>query len=527
MGLPIDRTRSSRVETLSTWQERLEERTNKTLFWLFVLTVFYVYYGFVSPALTKGRIEEVSRAREVLETITGQFKSLSTRYSVFVGPPTNGPRQPGSDIGLFTDKLIPETRKQELTDRERELLDMLDRDMRRLSDLYNDHIRAHRPLLTNVDTDELLRTHTRRFRKALGTVITAGSEKGGDNTSVLNSDSTQADQIEDREAAIELEQFLVGGNSHLNIPNDPVYNLDKLIELEAVINDLTSLSESKTNEDYTLADKARAALSQAKQGEEIRIGDTITRTFQAYQGLSEYTALNKEKAKQDYVLTISTRSYLYITRLLNPPFKVTTVADLSHLEIFADAEIDRMSAEYRSPNLKVPFTDATIDRDIVLATGPILMMVLLHLLSSYVSRSRSLIKEIHNDSSTELNEADYQKLGPPNMFSFGSAAESDNPLQHATPNKFSRIAIPLRKTIAVAFARALPVLVPLSVIGTLFYDLISNRSHSGMMQHILWLILIGSTLFMSVETYLIIRMLSPHQRNTPIKAEPEPRTTSS
>src|SRR4051812_39694240 len=89
---------SKRGEILLRWQENLDERINKTLFWLFILTVFYVYYGLVSPVVIKGRIERMKSAVEVLDTITNQFNSLSKRYSVFVSPPSNAPSQSASDM---------------------------------------------------------------------------------------------------------------------------------------------------------------------------------------------------------------------------------------------------------------------------------------------------------------------------------------------------------------------------------------------------------------------------------------------
>jgi len=495
-----------RAEALLRWQENLDEKINKTLFWLLILTVFYVYYGLVSPEITRGRIERMKSSIEALDTITAQFNGLSARYSFFVSPPPNAPPQSASDIGLFIDKLIPAIRSQQLTEREQIRLNTLDEDMKTLSALYNDHLRIHllAPITADAEPNDLLKTHLHNFRRALGTIITAESTGNKQSANPVKIDSDQDNQLLDEEAALSLQRSLTGGNSHLIIPNDPVYDLESLAKLEKVINNLNALAND--NEDYTLADKARQALFSAEQGGEIRIGDTVTRSLPAYQDLARYTALNDEKFKKN-PQGIGTSSYVEITSLLNPPFKVTTVADLSRLKAFADAESDRLSAEYNAPNLKIPFTEATIDRDIVLAAGPFLMVFLLHLLSSYLKRGRRLAEEIYTDGGSGLHDTDYYRLGPHNILRISITSFPHTPADQSG-GAWERFAMLLSLIIQFILIRVTPILVPASIIATLLYDLINTHRHSGRLQLILWPVLALSVVLMTTETYLTLNILS-------------------
>ena len=498
-----------RGDVLLRWQENLDERINKTLFWIFILTVFYVYYGLVSPVVIKGRIERMKSAVEVLDTITNQFNSLSKRYSVFVSPPSNAPSQSASDMGLFIDKLIPAIRTQQLTKSERARVELLEADMKVLSKLYNNHIRVHQSSVGSDgdETNEFLKPYLRNFRRALGTIVTAESTGERQSNDPVKTDNVEGDQLEDEEAAIFLQSAVSGGDIHLIVPNDPVYDLESLAKLEDVIKDLNALSSSKENEDYTLADKARQALFSVDQGGEIQIGDTLTRTFPAYRNLSKYTALNDEEIKKKYPLGLSTSSYKEIANLLNPPFKVNTVTDLSRLKAFASIESDRLSAEYRAPNLKVPFTDATIDRDIVLAAGPFFMVFLLHLLNSYMCRRRNLIEEIRKDASGSLRDSDYQRLGPRSILgtiNTGKVSGSAKRLGR-TLGDFAGLS---SFTIQFILIRVAPVLIPISIIMTLLYNLLNTQRQSSQLQSVLWLSFVASSLLMTAEMYVILKLLS-------------------
>src|SRR5437660_8758781 len=125
-----DAAQAKRADLLLSWQATCDERINKLLILLLIVTLFYLYYGFISPQVTNSRLEKMKLAKADLDPIIVQFLSLRNRYIDFAKPPANAP--PG--MGVFIDKIIPSIKPQ-ATGKEAALLDRLNGDMETLSRL--------------------------------------------------------------------------------------------------------------------------------------------------------------------------------------------------------------------------------------------------------------------------------------------------------------------------------------------------------------------------------------------------------
>jgi hypothetical protein len=507
---PMDKeAQARRADVLLAWQTTCDSRINKLLIMILIVTLFYLYYGLISPQLTKARFERINLAKADLEPIIDQFQTLRNRYIYLVNPPANALAIAASDMGVFTDKIIPAIRKQKLTDVEISLVARLNNDMETLSNLHKAHVNSH-PANSAAFGDysaEQLRLQLREFRRALGTIVAIGPGVEPDALQQENTRrSNEAEDVRDLQAALDLQRLLSGGKTHFDVRNDPVNDLNRLRELETVIRDLRALANDANSEDRGLADKARDGLESDPSGRrDIQMGDTITRTFPAYQGLSEYTELN---AALKYSHGTDIGSYAQIRDLLNPPFEVSSIADLRKLKQFADSETDRISAEQRAPMLSIPFINASIDRDVVLAITPLFVVLLLHLLAGNVDRSLGLTKALDEDETNSVARKDYSELAPYHLVTFARRQPRPEQDRRSMRGILSWVARSLRTLVDLLLAKALPFLVPLLFGITFLVDLFSSQRASIMAPFsVLSIMFLVSTVLMVAESATIYSLL--------------------
>ena len=507
-----NQAQARRADVLLAWQATCDSRINKLLAMTLIVTVFYLYYGLVSPQLTKARFERMNLAKADLDPIIDQFLILRNRYIYLVSPPANAPVIAASDMGVFTDKIIPAIKKQNLTNAEISLVSRLNSDMEALSGLHKIHANFH-PTNSGAFGDysaEQLRQQLREFRRALGTIMTIGSEVEPEQIEGTKRRMNEADELKDFQAALDLQRLLSGGKSHFDVRNDPVNDLNRLRELEQAIKDLKALANDPNSEDRVLADKAREGLESDSLGRDIRMGDTVTSTFPAYQGLSEYTELT---ADLRYSHGTDIGAYTKIRDLFNPPFEVSTIADLRRLKRFADSETDRIAAEQRAPMLSLPFINASIDRDVVLAITPLFVVLLLHLLAGNVERSLRLTKALDEDETNSVARKDYSELAPYHLMTFARRPQFSEDYTQPLHWTLSRATYRLRTLVDLLLAKALPVLVPLLFVVTFLVDLLSSQRPSPMAaSSVLWIMFIVSTLLMVAESAMIFSLLHSQRK---------------
>jgi hypothetical protein len=503
---PFNTSQARRADVLLAWQTTCDDRINKLLVLILTITLFYVYYGIVSPSVAKARLDAMNGAKADLDPIIEQFQQLRNRYIDFVSPVTTDAPHDASNMGLFVDKIIPAIHTQDPTKKELHLLRRLNNDMAILSRLHKLHFQVH-PTVSGQPEDhsgEQFRLQLSYFRRALG-IILSGDSNVDNNLSEASRLRRNGPEVQDVQAALDLRRFLSGGRTHIDAPNDPVNNLERLRELETAIQGLIEL-ENDPSEDRLLADKARDALSlDARAAESIRVGDTITRSFPAYQGLAKYAQMNIEERALRYSGGTDIGAYRRISELLNPPFEVVTIADLQKMKWFADSETDRMSAEQRAPMLHIPFLNVSIDRNVVLLVTPTFLVLLLHLLASNVQRSFNLTRELHNDQTNSLKKSDYSQFAPYHLLMVApeAAGESTN----AAMPVWRQLALTIRRSIGFVFAQAVPLLVPLSVILTFLVSVRVTRTTSRLTSFIFWSLYALTSVVILAESVIIFRLL--------------------
>lgn len=285
---------------------------------------------------------------------------------------------------------------------EREDVGMLKKNMNNLTALYREHRNRHPQMAvsTGAPSGETARLQIQSFRRAIGTLLSVAPQNE------LNPGRNVQEQ--DRQAASDLQALLVGGDLHLDVVDDPVNDLEKLITLESVINDFKKLEIRSEN--WTLCDRARLALSLSAP---VRLGDTLTQSFRPYTVLAEYTSLQEPlKFAPEYGL----HSYEKIQKFVGAPFKPRTISDLNRLTTFVDSVADQTMADTQSPNITIPLIDMKIDRMIILVATPIFLLVLFRLMAYYAKRSSELVNKISdvvaNASPKPGYKADYQRCAP-------------------------------------------------------------------------------------------------------------------
>lgn len=495
-----------RADVLLSWQATCDSRSNKLLVMTLIVTVFYLYYGLISPALSKARLDRINLAKGDLDRILDQFQTLRNRYIYLVNPPANTPVIAGSDMGFFTDKLIPAIRNQNLEPSETLIVANLENDMVTLSKLNNLHATSH-PAIAVAPADfaaDEFREQLRQFRRALGTVVTAesGLMNAPDRSNVGK--PYEQDNIDDVQAVLDIQRLLGGGKAHFDVRNDPVNDLSRLMELESAIRDLKKLANDK-NADRTLADKARESLESDASEHDIRMGDTLTKTFPAYDGLQVYTEMSTPLQLSG---TTDIGSYARIRDLLNPPFEVSNIADLRRLKQFADLEADRISADQRAPTLNLPFINASIDRDVVLAVTPFFVFLLLHLLAGNVQRSLRLTEALDKDQTISVASGDYSDLGPYHLITF---ANDHYPATYGVQpdTKVNRFYSRARNRIDFLFSRATPLFVAIVFIVTFVYDLFfSERFSTSTASIVLGILFLASAVLIVAESAFLLSLLS-------------------
>ena len=519
-----DAAQAKRADLLQSWQATCDERINKLLILLLIVTLFYLYYGFISPQVTNSRLEKMKLAKADLDPIIVQFLSLRNRYIDFAKPPANAPPVAGSDMGVFIDKIIPSI-KSLTTAKEAALLDRLNGDMETLSRLNKTYIEYHPGQSVPGDYPAgQAQVQLRAFRRSLGRLLMPNSDSEEESPQQEKQTSSHVpDDLKDIQAALDLQRLLSGGRAHFDVPNDPVNDLNLLQSLETAILDLRDLENDPNSEDRLLADKAREALETIG----IPIGDTITRTFPAYRKLANYTELNDQSRPLKYSGGTDIASYKKIRDLLNPPFDVSTISDLKQLKEFADSETDRMSAEQRAPMLAVPFVNASIDRDVVLAITPLFAVLLLHMLSGNIDRSSQLTKELDQDPTNRVQKGDYSRLAPYHLLTFTQHRSAPKPEHPWSVRRLFYPAYRIRTLIGFLLAKAMPIVVAIVFIGTFGVDLISSQRRSTFAGDLaLWTMFVISAVLILAESVVIFSLLRKQHKDLRAAASAAPEGES-
>jgi hypothetical protein len=401
--LSSDVSRTVHLETLISWQLEYDRKIDRLVFLLLAASLFYIYYGFLSPLIMRDRLESFEAARRELEDITVDFERLRERYSLLVLPTQIAPLDITNEIRVFDQNVLAELEKRsalpntDISEEDRDAIRLLRESTATLSDLYRVHYREHPPLRDVISDmpDDIMREQLMNFRKALG-VLVAPSDRERSPLLQLEQDSR---------ATWALYEILAGRSSHTSMEDDPVNNLEHLAKLETVASNLKAIEKSPAN--WSLCEIARAAINERikrgeiSQQEAPRLGDTLTQTFKPHRILAEYTRLSGNHGR-----------YRRIEEILGAPFQSRTVLDLHRLRQHADQLIDKTASEASSPALEVPLIDATIDRLTVLGALPIMLVLLLHIMSTYINRRNLIAQKIESQSPREQ----YLRLAPRSFY---------------------------------------------------------------------------------------------------------------
>jgi hypothetical protein len=405
MGTTPASRRSPGWDPYAAWYQHSIDRLDRLIVIVLVVALAYAYYAVISPALSRERIRALQNATHDLDRLIDQFQHLRDRYSDLVEPQESSSLDTGQATRLFEQNILPAIRGRRettLSDEERRQLAAVEVSVRTISELYRDHYDKHpRSYIETKAADTALIAQLREYRHAMGILLAdqAAPSSEPDVTAQLNATSTL--------------QRLVGGiRLHEAFPSDPVNDLHHLAQLESVIIQLRGF-ETKS-ENWSLSEKARLALPDSGG---IRLGDTLTQSFSPYAALSEYTDLQEELA---FSGSRSVADYQEIQNFIGPTFPVRTISDLKKLNTFAEQELDRAAADARSRVMIIPFTSIALDRLIVLAIVPFLMVVLFHLIASYASSTRRIARKI--EAATPISKADLAHFAPGAIlrFAFGS-----------------------------------------------------------------------------------------------------------
>jgi len=402
-----------KLETYIQWQKVAEEKTSRILVLILIITTLYAYYALLSPLISNRRIDKIRVAKGDLVHIISQFENLSKIYYQFVVLP---PKEVTQHMGIFQDQIIP-TVKSEIrkvnSDQKNEQLQLLNElaeNMKTLTDLYNIYFNQH----------------PRSFPNQIESIASLGA---------------------DEKTVNQVQHVLV---EQKYAENDAIFELDLLIRIEESIQNLIKFS-TKT-EDFTFSDISREAYSRKVEPERIRMMNNFTETFRPFRLLSKsYTEIN---SKLKFLPDKGISSYKDINDLIAPPFEVKTINDLMKLQSITEITYEKEVREYEQKSIEIPLIKVSFDKTILILIFPVLVLILLHLMNSYLSRYLALIDKI--DKLSSFSKQEYL-LYAPHFY----------PILNSTVGKRSIFIAIMRISIKIA---------PILVLFVYFYYVLSHSS---------------------------------------------------
>jgi hypothetical protein len=190
-------------------------------------------------------------------------------------------------------------------------------------------------------------------------------------------------------------------------PDDPIYELEYLLRLDGVIQNLQSLAAS--NEDVTLCDTARMFFSNRTELDIVRLGNSLTDTFKPYKDyFSTYTTITPKLMLSP---SQGLASYKIVKDLIAPPFEIRRIEDLIKLRSSTEVAYEKNVNELEK-NIEIPIIKASFDRTILMWILPTIVLVLLHLINSYFSRSYRLLNKTTKDKLSAFSKQEFINHGP-------------------------------------------------------------------------------------------------------------------
>jgi hypothetical protein len=105
------------------------------------------------------------------------------------------------------------------------------------------------------------------------------------------------------------------------------------------------------------------------------------------------------------------RGYVAIVSQVAPSFPVKTVADLKKLQEFLDQRSAQIVSEYTPLSVDLPLLGTKVSRNILLWVGPLMILLLLHMVGFYVRRSARLMTLMEEDGAGR-SEIKYRGVAP-------------------------------------------------------------------------------------------------------------------
>ena len=157
--------------------------------------------------------------------------------------------------------------------------------------------------------------------------------------------------------------------------------------------------------------------------------------------------------------------------------------------------------------MNLPFINASIDRDVVLAVTPLFVFLLLHLLAGNVQRSLRLTEALDKDQTISVASGDYSDLGPYHLITL---ANDHDPATYGVPpdTKVNRFYSRVRNRIDFLFSRATPLFVTIVFIVTFIYDLFfSERFSTSTASIVLGILFLASAVLIVAESAFLLSLL--------------------
>jgi hypothetical protein len=510
-----------RFSILVAWQQIYDERISRLFILILGVFSFYLYFGVIAPTASKARLNKLEIARNDLKKISAQYKLLRDRYSFFTSQ-----SNAAIPISIFSHTIIPaiqiyDNDKQELVNQEeRKYLDDFSKDLKTLSELYNEKRRRKTiNIETNTVNNEQFRRQLASFRKALGTLLIGKHDTlpPKDSSQEVREPTEEIERVNDKVSINKLNDFLVDGKviaDEISV-DDPINSLQNLDKLEQVIQNMIKLDKNPANSSLmakareSLPSELRNSFSSTNSG--VYFGDTVTQSFALYQNVMQ----DYSSAPEPFEFTSSKdlSSYKTIKEYLDTPFDITTIEDLDRLKEYADGLINKNTSEAQSPILNVPIINTNIDRTVILIFLPVLILSLIYAINIYVYRYYNLISEISSIKGGMLDRKDIARFAPLQFFhhldqltTINSKTNKALSFSIRTNNYFSKLLM------------FMLLLMPLWVACIFFYGL-HNQRYGIIQSWELWFVLLGIVIviLMSVEIYLVFCHLAKLAINKDIR----------
>ncbi|HEX8172492.1 MAG TPA: hypothetical protein VF824_18300 [Thermoanaerobaculia bacterium] len=166
-----------------------------------------------------------------------------------------------------------------------------------------------------------------------------------------------------------------------NDGKDPSIVLENLEEVESVMLRLQRLNMTSSNTEWL--DQVEHTL--ALDNEPVRLGTTVTGSFSLYEPLVGTWAPGDRSDATDVYKIIAAR---------HAEARPHTLQQLNSLRERLAVAASAADAELRVRQLRVPFTSVDVDREVLLAAGPLVLILLQHFMITYLLLTRKIDETI-------------------------------------------------------------------------------------------------------------------------------------